>query len=1022
MVARLSLIASTVVLGALALATGAHAADPAQEGRWSAVQTYPLTPISAAVMPNGNIVAWDQADPNPRHTISPNSGKAIVIDPDVGVIARSVNLAPTSVFCPLITTLPDGKVAIVGGGGNSDNSDRTVLFDPVSNTFGAWGSMSRGRWYPGGNIDKNSNIVTIGGRGGNGVDVIDAATGASRRLNVGFGDTWYPHVLRAPDGRFVIENISQTDAPTRQWLDLNGAGSLTNIADKSLLQSRRRLTSTMVGPYSTLMITGGLLTSTYVVDLSSGTPVVRSTGQTKYPHMTGTSVTLPDGHALVIGGNSSNNETQGTPVLTPELWSPATGQWASMADSPKRRLYHSVAALLPDGRVWSAGTSAYGQDEYNGAYFTPPNLFKKDGSGELAPRPQVAEAPRSAAWGERFSVRSPDAASIRGAALIRMAATTHQYGFDQTYVPLDVTREGDRLSMTVPENGNTIPAGQYMLFLVDGNGVPSKAPVIEIKPTAATPPAPIATQSTLYTSAWGQPYRAFDGSTANTAGGQFAGNHTNLQVEPWWQVDLGRSRDLERLTLYNRTDNYGSRLREAWVFTSDVPFTSMSVAATRTQPGVTATQITKTPGATVEVPVNRSARYIRIQLPRNDYLHLREVVPTYRTSAPQLAVTKLSESDTQTTVKVANAGNAAGTITSVTLPGAGWAQTGGASTPLTIAPGGETTLTLTRGSVDGNLVLAQEGGANLSLALSKAHVPAPAFSLEKTEQTDGEVKVRISNTGDAAGTIESITLPGAGWAQVAGPGTPLNIGAGGSVQITLTRGTVDGDLVVTPSTGTALRLALTRTPPPLSPQLAIAKQSETNSTTTVTVTNTGTGPGTVSSMTLPGAGWSSGSGAPFTVAAGASATLVLQRGTVDGNLVLTQSAGADLVLSLTKAVVPVGSPVYAVSPAGALDFTARLGRAGTVITVTLRNTGTAPGSAGPLGLSAATPDANFGITATTCGARNSTGRTVTTPVVLAPGASCTVTIGFRSTGLLPVYGSLIVPSGTITLTGRSRLF
>ena len=191
---------------------------------------------------------------------------------------------------------------------------RTVLFDPTTRTFGAWGSMSRGRWYAGGNIDSRSNIVALGGRGGNGADVIDAATGLSRRLNVGFGGDWYPHLLRAPDGRFVIENVSQVTTPTRHWLDTRGAGTLTATGDRTLLQSRRRLTSTQIGPYQTLMITGGTLTASYILDLSSGTPVARPTGSTRFPHMTGTAVTLPDGSALVIGGNSSNHETQGTPA------------------------------------------------------------------------------------------------------------------------------------------------------------------------------------------------------------------------------------------------------------------------------------------------------------------------------------------------------------------------------------------------------------------------------------------------------------------------------------------------------------------------------------------------------------------------------------------------------------------------------------------------------------------------------------------------------------------------------------
>ena len=334
-------------------------ADPGQTGRWSALQQYPVVPISAGVTADGKIVAWDQADPGSPHSISPNNGRAMILDPETGAITRSINLAPASVFCPLITTLPDGKIAIAGGGNDSTNSDQVLIYDPRSRTFGTWSAMSTGRWYPGGSISRNGDIVAVGGRGGTGADVVDAATGVNRRLNVNFGGDWYPLALRMPDGRFTIENVTDlrtSNKPTRQILDINGSGSLTGADDLTLLQHRFRMTATMVGPYTMLGITGGTSKSAYLLDVSTGgRPVPQATGSTKDPHITGTAVTLPDGSALVIGGNSSGSETYGTPVLGVERWSPQTGQWTSMENTPRQRQYHYVATLLPDGRVWKAG-------------------------------------------------------------------------------------------------------------------------------------------------------------------------------------------------------------------------------------------------------------------------------------------------------------------------------------------------------------------------------------------------------------------------------------------------------------------------------------------------------------------------------------------------------------------------------------------------------------------------------------------------------------------------------------------
>ena len=63
------------------------------------------------------------------------------------------------------------------------------------------------------------------------------------------------------------------------------------------------------------------------------------------------------------------------------------------------RQYHSTALLLPDGRVLSSGGGVCGVCDSvgylakNAEVFSPPYLFKKDGSGELAPRPQITSAP-----------------------------------------------------------------------------------------------------------------------------------------------------------------------------------------------------------------------------------------------------------------------------------------------------------------------------------------------------------------------------------------------------------------------------------------------------------------------------------------------------------------------------------------------------------------------------------------------------------------------------------------------------
>ena len=77
-----------------------------------------------------------------------------------------------------------------------------------------------------------------------------------------------------------------------------------------------------------------------------------------------------------------------------ELWDPATGTWTTMASLAVVRTYHSIALLLPDGRVLSAGGEIGGA---SAEIYSPPYLFH--GS-----RPTITSAPTSVRYGQSFFV------------------------------------------------------------------------------------------------------------------------------------------------------------------------------------------------------------------------------------------------------------------------------------------------------------------------------------------------------------------------------------------------------------------------------------------------------------------------------------------------------------------------------------------------------------------------------------------------------------------------------------------
>ena len=143
----------------------------------------------------------------------------------------------------------------------------------------------------------------------------------------------------------------------------------------------------------------------------------------------------------------------------------------------------------------------------------------------------------------------------------------------------------------------------------------------------------------------------------NTDGNFYDGSvtATNLDPNPWWQVDLGVSVQIGSITIWNRTDCCGSRLSDYWVFVSDTPFLATDTPATlQNRPGTYANHQTVAPNPSALVPppcvvpactaVVVRGRYVRIQLSSPNYLSLAEVqvFGTVAPTNPDLALGKTS--------------------------------------------------------------------------------------------------------------------------------------------------------------------------------------------------------------------------------------------------------------------------------------------------------------------------------------------------------------------------------------------
>ena len=140
-------------------------------------------------------------------------------------------------------------------------------------------------------------------------------------------------------------------------------------------------------------------------------------------------------------------------------------------------MYHSIAILLPDGRVLAAGGGRLGPNEENGEFYSPPYLFRSS-------RPVVTSAPASVPYGAPFPVESSTAADIARITFVRASSVTHGLNLDQRFFELSFTRSGNTLTVLAPADPDLAPAGDYLLFALNGEDVPSFARVVRLSGSA----------------------------------------------------------------------------------------------------------------------------------------------------------------------------------------------------------------------------------------------------------------------------------------------------------------------------------------------------------------------------------------------------------------------------------------------------------------------------------------------------------------------------------------------------------
>ncbi|KAL1918468.1 uncharacterized protein VTP21DRAFT_3128 [Calcarisporiella thermophila] len=480
--------------------------------------------IHAALLHTGEILYFSgdehDKDQNSRHQIDHTR----LFDTN----SLSVRRAPSpgsDVFCSGHAFLIDGRLLVAGGTSAfpRDEGQHAThfpglrdawVYDPATHTWTRVADMNPepgrtvggGRWYPTLLTLPNGQILTVSGhpmvedsRHNNDSPEKFSPSPRSRgtwRLLTGPDPAhavgFYPRLHVLPNGQVLFttqvnQRTLTLDPNTGAYHDLCPAppdGIYGSLNVNSVLLPLRPSD----GYRARVLVCGGHIP--YLLDMGNPSAGWQPTGPRALAggpvRLNCSSIILPTGMVFVCGGvvNQGNDNTA---VRTAELYNPTTNSWSVLETATVTRNYHSVALLMPDGRVWTCGSNKNGSQSYQ-----PPGQDNRELRIEIYEpsyvhqnRPRIGRVQRSTGWGRQFDIETQDAPNIARVVLVKAGSVTHAFNSDQRYVEVTFHRKGGRaLAVTAPPTPAIAPPGYYLAFLLNQSGVPSVGKFVRLAPAA----------------------------------------------------------------------------------------------------------------------------------------------------------------------------------------------------------------------------------------------------------------------------------------------------------------------------------------------------------------------------------------------------------------------------------------------------------------------------------------------------------------------------------------------------------
>lgn len=476
------------------------------KGQWGPTINFPTVPVAGTVDPlSGQVLVWSsytydnfQGSPNDRVFTA-------LWDPATNIVTpKLVDSTDHDMFCPGISIDGTGQLVVTGG----NSASKTTLYDFRSQTWIPSADMNVARGYQSSATLSDGRVFTIGGSWSGGWfkkngEVYDPRTKKWTLLN---GADVTPMLTNDARGIYRSDNhgwlfgwkkgsVFQAGPSTAMnWYTTSGAGGVTPAGKRS--SSRGADPDSMNGNAVMYDAAQGKILTV------GGSPSYDDSSATAHAHIitigdVGTqaqvkfasngmysarafhsSVVLPDGTTFITGGQSyavpfSDENAQ----LTPELYDPAADAFTQQQPNSIVRVYHSIALLMHDGRVFSAGGGLCGGgckvNHFDGQIFTPQYLLTS--SGQPATRPVIQSVTQS----DR-SIKIATDSAVESASLVRFGTATHAVDTDQRRIPLTLHGNGTtQYTTVVPSDPGIVTPGYYMLFVMNSKGVPSVSKTVQ---------------------------------------------------------------------------------------------------------------------------------------------------------------------------------------------------------------------------------------------------------------------------------------------------------------------------------------------------------------------------------------------------------------------------------------------------------------------------------------------------------------------------------------------------------------